>query len=84
MLTHPGARLLRIERGGDGVILATVFAHHPDGDEFDGAAVVNELGVVEIAHASRLVMRRRRRRELIGRWRFILARNIVHTRRIAP
>ncbi len=45
---------LRVELGGDRVVLAAVLGDHPDRDQVDGAAVVDELGVVEVLHGRTL------------------------------
>ncbi|WP_424388192.1 putative inorganic carbon transporter subunit DabA, partial [Mycolicibacter algericus] len=48
-----------MEFGGDRVIFAPVLGDHADRDQLDGAAVLDELGVVEISHRP-LISRDRR------------------------
>src|SRR5271166_3811073 len=51
---YPAAGSLGIEFGGHGVVLATVLGDYPDRDQLDGAAVLNEFGVVEVPHPESL------------------------------
>src|SRR5579884_1349397 len=50
MRAHPTAGPFRVEFSGYAVVFAAVLGHYPDGDQVDGAAVFDELRVVEIPH----------------------------------